>query len=737
NGNSFYGGGNQPISTGWTEHGGGSFFMASTAERRSSFADANANHSMLYSRHNKSRYFCASCHDVSNSVLANLAYDGTPPNDGSTVLPSETQPAHSFGHIERTFSEFMLSDYGNGAGIVGRGAFDPNSFTTSRPNNAIATCQDCHMADRVGKGCDKNNGILRPTGSTEHPKSGQPLHDLTGGNMWVTWLLASSQPGSPNYDAFNAQLLGQGSGVLTLDLNAGEGVDAVALLAGVNRAQGMLQSAAAITNLSYNNGSGAVVFRIENDTGHKLISGYPEGRRMFANVRVYLNGAVVYEVNPYDGGAGTLKGLPLTWSPNSPPLGAGEVHEDPLVYEVTQSSSLTGEGHTFHIALATERYKDNRIPPVGFRINEASARLAQPYQGGSPALGLFTTAEYAGGYDEVQLTVPSGADGVLVSLYYQTTSREYVEFLRDEINGTATTLSLPVPSGESAAYIIQTDPFFNQLAAWGTTIWQLWDHNRNVPGAEPVLMTQAVFGDISGPCAAPSSNGVPCNDGDACTVGDACLNSLCVSGNPVVCTALDDCHDAGVCNSQTGVCTDPVKPNGSPCPGGSCQGGVCIPGGTGGGGQGGLGGQGGVGGAGGGTSSGSGGVGGQGGAGGAGGSTSSGTAGAGGQGGSTSSGTAGAGGLGGAGGQGGSTSSGTAGAGGSTSTSSTSSGTGGTTSSSSTSGTGGAATRAEPEFEGGCDCRAVSRNNRPARWWLLASLALGLAGRRRSRRPRA
>ena len=37
--------------------------------------------------------------------------------------------------------------------------------------------------------------------------------------------------------------------------------------------------------------------------------------------------------------------------------------------------------------------------------------------------------------------------------------------------------------------IAQTDPFFAGLSAWGDTIWQLWEHNKNVPGAAPVLMT--------------------------------------------------------------------------------------------------------------------------------------------------------------------------------------------------------------------------------------------------------
>ncbi len=118
-----------------------------------------------------------------------------------------------------------------------------------------------------------------------------------------------------------------------------------------------------------------------------------------------------------------------------------------------------------------------------------------PVWHGAVAPGYFTGAEYAGGYDDVSLTIRTGADYVEVNLYYQTTSREYIEFLRDEINGTG---NLTLPAG---AYIIQTDPFFGQLAAWGDTIWNLWTHNMNVPGAAPFLMATA-----APPCGAPVPN---------------------------------------------------------------------------------------------------------------------------------------------------------------------------------------------------------------------------------------
>ncbi len=503
NGNAFYSPGTRlPVSPDYTENGSGQYYVSAGSQKRAPFADAAARHQMFYSRHHKSKYFCGACHDVSNPVLGNLAFNGTPPGDGTTVLTTESDSAHSYYHVERTFSEFMLSDYGQQGGTAGIGPFDPSLYDTSLPNNHIAKCQDCHMRDVVGVGCDKQGVPVRPTDSIEHPNSGQPLHDLTGGNAWVSWVLASAVAGSPNYDATNAALLNQGPAVLTLDLTQGVGLNPVAILAGSDRALQQLQLAASITDLSYNAATGDLTFKVQNQTGHKLISGFPEGRRMFVNVKLYAGGSLIHEINPYDGTVGTLKGLPH--SASSPPLGPDEAYADEIVYEVHPSSTLTGENETFHFALATGRYKDNRIPPKGFRIAEAAARISEPVWLGVVDPAYFTAAEYAGGYDAVSLVVPAGADGVEIGLYYQTTSREYMEFLRDEINGTGNlTLSSPTPSGEPNAYVIQTDPWFAQLKAWGNTIWDLWTHNMNVPGAAPVLMTSAAWGNVGPPCMAP------------------------------------------------------------------------------------------------------------------------------------------------------------------------------------------------------------------------------------------
>ncbi len=78
-----------------------------------------------------------------------------------------------------------------------------------------------------------------------------------------------------------------------------------------------------------------------------------------------------------------------------------------------------------------------------------------------------------------------------------------------------------------------------------------------------------------------SWNFVPANpcDGSAASVGATCDTGLglcapngrctaagtCVSPTPVTCTALDQCHSAGVCDPSSGQCTNPNVSNGTTC----------------------------------------------------------------------------------------------------------------------------------------------------------------------------
>ena len=82
------------------------------------------------------------------------------------------------------------------------------------------------------------------------------------------------------------------------------------------------------------------------------------------------------------------------------------------------------------------------------------------------------------------------------------------------------------------------------------------------------------------------SAGTPCNDGNACTQTDTCLAGVCAGGNPVICTAVDQCHVAGICDPASGTCSNLNAPNNTPCnadnsactQNDSCQNGVCTAG---------------------------------------------------------------------------------------------------------------------------------------------------------------
>jgi FG-GAP repeat len=71
-------------------------------------------------------------------------------------------------------------------------------------------------------------------------------------------------------------------------------------------------------------------------------------------------------------------------------------------------------------------------------------------------------------------------------------------------------------------------------------------------------------------------NGTSCNDGNACTTGEQCQNGKCQNAELVQCPPPEACHAEGTCNPSNGTCSSPVLPDGTICPDGICQNGVCI-----------------------------------------------------------------------------------------------------------------------------------------------------------------
>ncbi len=88
---------------------------------------------------------------------------------------------------------------------------------------------------------------------------------------------------------------------------------------------------------------------------------------------------------------------------------------------------------------------------------------------------------------------------------------------------------------------------------------------------------------VGGFCEAePANEGLACDDGNACTQTDTCVSGECIGSDPVICTPLDQCHVAGVCDTATGACSNPNAPDGTACDDGDnctedeCVNGACV-----------------------------------------------------------------------------------------------------------------------------------------------------------------
>jgi len=350
-------------------YGNGQFVTDPDPIMRGPYADAQADHQFYESDFHRRSDICGTCHDVSNPVFA---YGGSP---GLYVVDALDTP-HPDGDsrdmfpVERTFSEWSVSEY------AATGVYAPE-FAGDKPDGVVGTCQDCHMADAAGRGADGGPN-----------RSDIGVHDLTGGNHFVPDILLDFFPGA---------------------------VDQAALDAAKARVISMLQKAATLEiTEAPQGGFPGIDVRVINETGHKLPSGYPEGRRIWLNVRAFDSGDVlVYESGAYDFGTGEL----------------GHDHDAKIYHIEPGTSTRLGAalgipaGPSFHFVLNDTVFLDNRIPPRGF-TNAAFETVQSP-----PVAHTYADGQY---WDDTHYALPVGTASVEVNLYYQSISKEYVEFLRDE-----------------------------------------------------------------------------------------------------------------------------------------------------------------------------------------------------------------------------------------------------------------------------------------------------------------
>jgi hypothetical protein len=321
-------------------------------------------HQWLQSPFHTRSQMCATCHDVSNP-----AYTRQP--NGTYALGALNQ-AHPTGNqhdmfpLERTYSEWSKSAFALGPIDMG-GRFGGN-------NPLVSSCQDCHMPTAVGRGC--YFGEERPE---------LPQHHFNGGNTWVLKAVRNLYPDAETY--LSEQSVDQS----------------------IARAGQMLGAA---SDMELAVVGGQLRVRITNQTGHKLPTGYPEGRRMWVNVR-FLDGAgtLVAERGAYNAATAVLSTADT------------KVYEAKLgVDAAVSAASGVPVGPGFHFAINNQWYKDNRIPPRGFVNSEFAA------VGAAPVAYTYADGQY---WDDTLYAIPTGAASAQVTVYYQTASKEYVEFLRD------------------------------------------------------------------------------------------------------------------------------------------------------------------------------------------------------------------------------------------------------------------------------------------------------------------
>lgn len=460
---------------GW--YGSGMYVLNSNGTRLGPYLDPPAPHTTLQSTFHRESELCGTCHDVSNPLVGDLAhnhgaqvplvpgtYSGVP-GDPVTGKAAFNNPPQAYGIVERTYSEWKNSAFSTTqvddfatlpadlqelSGSI-RYAYDrswnPTTMTADYEDGAdrYFTCQTCHMAAVTGKGCKQGAAPVR---------TDLPQHDLTGAGHWVP-------------DAIQWQ-----DAAGTLQFGSGLTADQISAMdAGQVRAVEMLQRSASVTASQL---ASTVEVRVTNLTGHKLITGYPEGRRLWLNLRWYDGPAGTGNLVAESGGYGPLgntvqdldgddcfpeslldpdnttifdtkPGIDQQWA--SQLIGFGLPAAKPVKFDrltgavVETLGTLAAKSpgsmtDSFHFALNNVQLHDTRIPPYGFTYDAAVTGNMLPVpanQFGDPGPG--GTYDY---FHESSFAPPVGAKSVVATLYYQQTSWEYVQFLQLANDGLGT-----------------------------------------------------------------------------------------------------------------------------------------------------------------------------------------------------------------------------------------------------------------------------------------------------------
>lgn len=300
---------------------------------------------------------------------------------------------------QRTYSEWLNSDFA-----------DPDEGET---------CQGCHMpAVENAAGCAsfEGDGKLHPTGARRH--------DLVGANRFMVELLddlygddAAGVVASGWFENTLARMDEFVGTSASLDVTFPEAVDA---------------------------GDGfALPVRVTNNTGHKLPTGYSEGRVMWLEVTASYQDEVVWSSGRFD-------------------QEQGSIEDDAQVRRYEAIAEDFDDNTTLHLLKNNHWVLDSRIPPAGLILDPQTDPVGERYTAVDGVWPNHDEIDYAFAGTVLQDATP-GTDDELeieVRLLYLINTAQYIEVLAED----------------------------NETNAAGTDLAALFDERG---GATPVLLAQA------------------------------------------------------------------------------------------------------------------------------------------------------------------------------------------------------------------------------------------------------
>ena len=334
---------------------------AQYADPVGAYMTANSDFTPVFGAHMSESSVCGTCHDLKTPTV----------DQDGVIIPAVIEDRFP---EQQTFTEWRNSDYREG------GSKDAN-------------CQSCHMPKI-------SSTVTLASSGTDIRRSGFSEHTFLGANTVMLDMFKN----------FREEL----------------GIEVQGFEQAIERNREFLKTSADLTFTGTRNEGNNIVatLKVENNTGHKLPSGYPS-RRVFVHFVVTdANGSIVFESGKMNAD-GSIVGADgdESYRKYEPHYNSIVSEDQVLIFE-----SIMGDtrGNVTHSLIEAARHlKDNRLTPVGFDKNIVSSDVAVTGE-------ALLDNNFNAGLDIFEYKVPvsiSGTYNISVNLIYQPLAFGHLEYL--------------------------------------------------------------------------------------------------------------------------------------------------------------------------------------------------------------------------------------------------------------------------------------------------------------------